>query len=156
MIWMYGMTCLACAAGVYPGYQPGKKTLPCTTCGDVRPARMSSAMFRTLVAARDAARDAARASPPWADCKIAFSFDGDDDRVWNADKAGVLNLPAGWSLSETDGAGARLVVVFRVVGVPTAEAGRHVAAILARMEAQERAAARARDRRAAKKAAAQS
>lgn len=155
MTWLAGMTCLACSAGVYPGYQPFpvKKTLPCDACGDVRPASMTSGVFRALVAARDAARDAARCPPPWADCKVAFSFAADDDRVWNADKAGTLNLPAGWQLVETDGAGAHLVVVFRVEGAPTVEAGQCVAAILTKMEAQERAAKRARDRRAVKKTA---
>lgn len=65
---------------------------------------------------------------PWDDCKIAFGVTADVEDVWNIKPE---SLPSGWTLNETDSSGARLVAVFRVEGIPTAEDGTKVAAILA-------------------------
>ncbi len=56
---------------------------------------------------------------PWDDMKVAFGFDGNEQRLCAAHDRGDLPLPAGWTLAETDCAGARMVVVFRVEIVPT-------------------------------------
>lgn len=74
---------------------------------------------------------------PWDDCKVAFGIE-DGDAVWDVcgGNGKHADLPAGWSLNETDGSGARLVVVFRVEGVaPTAEDGAKVLAFLQRIGA---------------------
>lgn len=74
--------------------------------------------------------------PPWHDCKVAFSVD--DDRVlWRRYDDGCLTaeMPAGWSLCEVDGTGARLVAIFRIEGTPSAEDGRKVLSMLRRIRA---------------------
>lgn len=73
--------------------------------------------------------------PPWDDCKVAFSFDGDPEVVWTV--CGCHKppaLPAGWEMIATDAAGARVVVIFRVDGIPTAKAGNRVRQILDALE----------------------
>lgn len=74
---------------------------------------------------------------PWDDCKIAFGMDNEEAfESWleanGADESGDLSaiLPNGWELSETDGAGARWVVVFRVNGPVRERDGRMVRAML--------------------------
>lgn len=58
---------------------------------------------------------------PWGDCKVAFGIDNaepfDDNLLWKQ------RLPRGWELNEIDGAGARYVAVFRVIGIPTVADG---------------------------------
>jgi hypothetical protein len=74
---------------------------------------------------------------PWCDCKVAFDVDCDDDQVWEAflPPKSRYKLPTGWSLSETDGSGSRLMVLFRVEGVPLrTEDGEAVALILRDVE----------------------
>lgn len=73
---------------------------------------------------------------PWSDCKVAFGFDCDSEKVWQAlwpEESAKFKLPAGWSLCETDGAGARDVAVFRVEVPLRPEDGEAVAAILKRI-----------------------
>ncbi len=73
---------------------------------------------------------------PWGDCKVCFDFDGDlelEDRLWEAfwpTETAAHKLPDGWSLNETDGTGARLVVVFRVEGELRRKDGEVVARLL--------------------------
>jgi len=70
---------------------------------------------------------------PWGDCKVCFDFDGDLDRLWEAFwpmEPAAHKLPDGWSLNETDGTGARLVVVFRVEGELRRKDGEVVARLL--------------------------
>lgn len=53
---------------------------------------------------------------PWDDCKVAFSVDTivGDDELFSAIEVGVW--PEGWEFTESDGSGARLVLIFRVEG----------------------------------------
>lgn len=71
---------------------------------------------------------------PWDDCKVAYGID-DQEQIWRQYGKRPLQLPAGWSLDETDGSGARLVVVFRVEGVPTSADGKAVKTLLRRIRA---------------------
>lgn len=72
----------------------------------------------------------------WDDCKVAFGFNGDEGAIFEAWERGNLSLPCGWSLNETDAAGARLVVVFRVEGVlPGPADSAIVRALLDRLQA---------------------
>lgn len=67
---------------------------------------------------------------PWCDCKVAFGID-DDDPLWAWwDTGGQKLLPVGWSLTETDGAGARMVAIFRIEGELRQADGDKVAVIL--------------------------
>lgn len=68
---------------------------------------------------------------PWWGCKVGFGIDN-PDRWERAYDRKAFELPAGWEWSETDGAGARWVIVFDVQGVPTIEDGRAVAATIRR------------------------
>jgi hypothetical protein len=70
---------------------------------------------------------------PWADCKVAYGVD-DEAALWRwYDRTKAAELPAGWSLDETDCSGARCVVVFRVEGLPAVEDGKAVARIVRRV-----------------------
>lgn len=71
---------------------------------------------------------------PWDDCKVAYGIDEDRVLCRRCEKH-TLELPAGWSLTEVDGAGARLVAVFRVDGVPRVEDGKAVLSMLRRIRA---------------------
>jgi hypothetical protein len=78
---------------------------------------------------------------PWDDLKVAFGFDDSDERsvelldqIWKDDLDGESAWPDGWSIDETDGAGARMVVVFRVEGPLRNEDGRRVRAMLKDIE----------------------
>lgn len=53
---------------------------------------------------------------PWCDCKVAFGIDDPErfERWMDLTDDGRGLLPEGWSLCETDGAGARYVAIFRV------------------------------------------
>lgn len=65
-------------------------------------------------------------SNPWSDCKLAFDYLGRENVLEELhEKAlrGEVPLPGGWQLIETDSAGARVVVVFRVDGHPRLEDG---------------------------------
>jgi hypothetical protein len=73
---------------------------------------------------------------PWDDLKVAFAFDDAEEgaeelleEIWEeGEESGVW--PEGWSLDETDAAGGRMVVVFRVT-TPLAKAdGQRVRAAL--------------------------
>ncbi len=61
---------------------------------------------------------------PWSDLKVAFDapdvFDTPDEAF---DAFAALTVPPGWVVNEIDGAGSRLVVVFRVDHAPTREEG---------------------------------
>lgn len=72
---------------------------------------------------------------PWDDCKVAFGVD-DGPGIWEAldQPKNEARLPAGWEIDELDGAGARWVMIFRVVGLPSPEDGRKVAALLKDLE----------------------
>jgi len=80
----------------------------------------------------------------WDDCKVVFGID-DDEAVMSLFYSGPyggaskhakkLGLPAGWTLNEVDGTGARWVAVFRVDGVPTARDGKRVIEVLKRLGA---------------------
>ena len=66
---------------------------------------------------------------PWADCKVAFTIDNEEP-VWQLSRD-QSRLPAGWTLEETDGAGARWLAIFRLAGVvPTVADGQRVLAAL--------------------------
>lgn len=53
-IWMYGMTCLKCGNGYYPGYSLKEKTtMPCTECGDIQPHNMTQKEIREKIKERD-------------------------------------------------------------------------------------------------------
>ncbi len=80
-----------------------------------------------LVAASPSAPDAIQAA--WSDCKVAF--DCDEEALWVAWDAGKLQLPAGWSLNETDASGARCVAIFRVEVLPTYADGKVVQEVIA-------------------------
>lgn len=73
---------------------------------------------------------------PWTGCKVSFDIQ-DEDVLWKwHDKRGSkARLPEGWSLTLTDGTGARCVAVFQVIGLPTIEAGEQVAEILSSIDA---------------------
>lgn len=67
---------------------------------------------------------------PWNDCKVAYDI-GADDELWADIESGKVKLPHGWSLVETDWAGARSVAIFRVDGRrPTTRDGEHVLELL--------------------------
>ena len=69
---------------------------------------------------------------PWSDLKVAFGITN-PERYLKAHDRGAAPLPAGWSLTEIDGSGARWVIVFRVEEViPTVEDARTVAALIRR------------------------
>ena len=69
---------------------------------------------------------------PWDDCKVAFGIDDPElFELWmdrTDDGRGLL--PAGWTLSETDAAGARYVAVFRVEGLLTRKDGEKVSQLI--------------------------
>jgi hypothetical protein len=56
---------------------------------------------------------------PWDDLKVAFSYDGDVEKLWKRVESGRRKFPDGWKLVESDTSGARAVVVFRVEGIPS-------------------------------------
>jgi hypothetical protein len=94
--------------------------------------------FRQLVSLADGADPH---DQPWDDLKVAFGFDDSDERsvelldqIWKDDLDGESAWPDGWSIDETDGAGARMVVVFRVQGPLRNEDGRRVRAMLKDIE----------------------
>lgn len=69
---------------------------------------------------------------PWADCKVAFDVNCNEDLLWDAFlplKPG-FTLPVGWNISGTSCAGARQVVVFRVTVPPTITDGNSVRQML--------------------------
>jgi hypothetical protein len=68
---------------------------------------------------------------PWSDCKVGFGIIN-PDRFTAAMDRGAAVLPVGWEHCETDGAGARWVIVFRVSIMPTVEDGRAVASLIRR------------------------
>lgn len=69
---------------------------------------------------------------PWDDCKVAFGIHHIEKfELWlDRTNCGARLLPAGWEFCETDSAGSRYVVVFRVSDMPTAADGRAVAELL--------------------------
>lgn len=80
------------------------------------------------------AMNSLRQDAPWCDCKVAFPID-DVDATWNAFGPGTgYSLPDGWELVETDASGARVVAIFRVAGVPSAEDGETVQRALAELD----------------------
>ena len=72
---------------------------------------------------------------PWDDCKVAFGVDDVDAfEQWMEDADdGRGALPSGWSLCETDAAGAHYVAVFRVEGRLKTEDGALVRALIDRL-----------------------
>lgn len=66
----------------------------------------------------------------WSDLKVAFDAD-DTDAVWNAPADA---WPDGWALNESDGSGARNVVIFRVDHLPTSDETRAVAAGIGKLD----------------------
>lgn len=80
---------------------------------------------------------------PWGDCKVAYGWDAYDEgdellaAIWDeeiADRSKSI-WPEGWSINETDGAGARCVIVFRIEGtLPTREDGERVQALISMIE----------------------
>jgi hypothetical protein len=80
---------------------------------------------------------------PWGDCKVAFGWDASDEgdelltEIWDeeiADRSKSI-WPEGWSINETDGAGARYVIVFRIEGnLPTREDGERVQELVSMIE----------------------
>jgi hypothetical protein len=77
-------------------------------------------------------RPSASPVPPWDDLKVAFGIDDPEKfELWMEHTLdGKDLLPAGWSLCETSGAGARYVAVFRVEGPLRVEDGRALAQLL--------------------------
>ena len=79
---------------------------------------------------------------PWGDCKVAFDA-YDEDAVWAALSSSERRgkrlryaLPRGWELNGTDGAGARVVAVFRVNVLLRKEDGEKVRTILDKIDAR--------------------
>lgn len=71
--------------------------------------------------------------PPWDDVKVAFGIDDADRAIlWEKSRA----MPAGWTLVEIDGAGARNVAIFRVDGPLREEDGRRVVELLCKAGAR--------------------
>ena len=68
---------------------------------------------------------------PWSDLKVAFAI-VNPERFMRKLDSGTMKLPDGWECCETDCAGARCVIVFRVAGVPATEDGRVVAQLIRR------------------------
>ena len=68
------------------------------------------------------------AKVPWDDLKVAFGIDNAD--VFDDWLDDDMPLPHGWRFNEVDTSGGRAVVVFRVKGAPTCEAGVEVALML--------------------------
>ena len=57
------------------------------------------------------------ADAPWDDCKVSFGVDSpweDGDRFYDG-----VEWPTGWEFDYLDGDGARLVMIFRVEGIPS-------------------------------------
>lgn len=81
---------------------------------------------------------AAPQDPPWSDLKVAFDapdvFDTPDEAF---DAFAALQVPRGWVVNEIDGAGARLVVVFRVDHPPSCEEGEAVVTALNSLHPQQ-------------------
>jgi hypothetical protein len=79
------------------------------------------------------------AEMPWCDMKVAFDVDAAADVIFDYFQTPTTgaprNLPEGWELNETDSAGARMVAVFRITGLPSIEDGKQVVAALAAVEA---------------------
>ncbi len=68
---------------------------------------------------------------PWTDLKVAFDAPDVCNTLEEAfESFAALSYPPGWRVDEVDAAGARLVVVFRVEGVPTYEDGQAVVTAL--------------------------
>lgn len=69
---------------------------------------------------------------PWCDCKVAFGIDDPEtfERWMDRTDDGEGLLPAGWTLCETDGTGARYVAIFRVDGALALGDGSAVAHLL--------------------------
>jgi len=83
------------------------------------------------------------AEPPWDDCKVAFGVGNPD--TWDLlfvpipssaelSEMAKRRLPSGWTPDERDTSGARVVIVFRVVGVPDGASGRAVRELLDELE----------------------
>lgn len=70
---------------------------------------------------------------PWDDCKVAFSV-SDGTTIWDSVQCGDMSLPDGWELVKTDSAGARVVAVFCVDGVPSMQDGAQVLAEIERLK----------------------
>lgn len=68
---------------------------------------------------------------PWDDIKIAFAVEN-DDAAWDLFDTFKHDhdIPKGWELVETDGAGCRSVAVFRVSVMPTIKDGKKIAALI--------------------------
>ena len=89
--------------------------------------------FTTPSQGLDAATVEREGDLPWSDLKVAFGVEAEADAIFARFETPTeydRDLPSGWCLDETDGAGARMVVVFRVDHSPTVEEGRAVEAIL--------------------------
>lgn len=74
---------------------------------------------------------------PWSDVKVAFEFDDTGDgseellnALWHEGFEDPAIWPRGWSIIETNAAGARMVVVFRVQGAVSEADGLAVRTIL--------------------------
>lgn len=79
---------------------------------------------------------------PWCDCKVAFRFDGHEEVVWTTlwrgnNEGRTKLLPRGWTLDGTDASGARMVVIFRVDGIPKPSDGLKVQRLLERLKTGE-------------------
>lgn len=70
-------------------------------------------------------------SEGWYALKIAFSAN-EEEALWNAPASTWLE---GWSLSETDATGARLVVIFELEHLPTADETKKMASLIKEIEA---------------------
>lgn len=80
---------------------------------------------------------------PWDDAKVAFGFNDNSsndgsiellEEIWDESLRKPSIWPKGWELNETDTAGARMVVVFRVDGSIKPEDGTAVRKLLDRIE----------------------
>lgn len=80
---------------------------------------------------------------PWDDAKVAFGFNDNSsndgsiellEEIWDESLRKSSIWPGGWELIETDTAGARMVVVFRVDGPIKPEDGAVVRKLLDRIE----------------------
>lgn len=74
-------------------------------------------------------------NPVWDCCRIAFHTSIiDPKRVWTRLDRGLISLPGGWTMTETDCSGARsVIVVFDVEGFPTQEDAKEVRRQLAKI-----------------------
>ena len=70
---------------------------------------------------------------PWNDCQVAFGIDDDIDDDLLLPMLDQANWSEGWEFTESDGTGARTVLIFRVTGQLTHEDGKRTKLLIRRI-----------------------